>query len=95
MKELPNPVHHKTFTRWFEKESFSKIEVKSGSHIFTFDNTKSLVSFVTSTGALAGFDAMVNMEDEEVKSSMIKLFNDKGIKTITHKYVWEIFKNDK
>lgn len=95
MKELPNPIHHKTFTRWFEKEGFSKIEVESGSHIFTFDNAQSVVSFVTSTGALAGFDAMIDMEDEEVKSSMIKLVDKKGIKTITHKYVWGIFKNDK
>ncbi|WP_195430268.1 class I SAM-dependent methyltransferase [Clostridium sp. D46t1_190503_E9] len=95
MKELPNPIHHKTFTRWFEKESFSKIEVKDGSHVFTFDDTQSLVSFVTSTGALAGFDAMIDMTDEDVKNSMIKLFDEKGIKTITHKYVWGIFKNDK
>lgn len=95
MKELPNPINQKTFKRWFEKENFSNIEVKSGSHIFTFDNPKSLVSFVTSTGALAGFDAMVDMQDDEIKNSMIKLFNKKEINTITHKYVWGIFKNDK
>lgn len=95
MKELPNPINQKIFTKWFLKEGFSKIEVESGSHIFTFDDTKSLVSFVTSTGALAGFDAMVDMQNEDVKNSMIKLFNKKGIKTITHKYVWGIFKNDK
>lgn len=95
MKELPNPINQKTFTRWFLKENFSKIEVKSGYHIFTFDDSKSLVSFVTSTGALAGFDAMVDMEDDDIKNSMTKLFNQKEINTITHKYVWGIFKNDK
>ena len=95
MKELPNPIHSKTFTRWFKKENFSKVEVKRGSHIFTFDNTESLVSFITSTGALAGFDAMVDMQDNDIKYSMIKLFNKKNINTITHKYVWGIFKNDK
>ncbi|WP_411167522.1 class I SAM-dependent methyltransferase [Clostridium sp. MB05] len=95
MKELPNPIHHKTFTRWFKKEKFSKIEVKSGSHIFTFDDTKSLVTFVTSTGALAGFDAMVDMQDNKIKDTMINLFNEKEINTITHKYVWGVFKNDK
>lgn len=95
MKELPNPINSKTFTRWFKKENFSKVEVKSGSHIFTFDDTESLVSFITSTGALAGFDAMIDMQDNEIKNSMIKLFNKKDINTITHKYVWGIFKNDK
>ena len=95
MKELPNPINKNTFTRWFERKNFSKIEVKSGSHIFNFDDPKSLVSFVTSTGALAGFDAMVDMHDEVIKNSMIKLFSKKEINTITHKYVWGIFKNDK
>lgn len=95
MKELPNPISKLTFCRWFKKKNFSVAEVKSGSHIFTFDNADSLVSFVTSTGALAGFDAMVDMENKKVKSTMINLFNKKGINTITHKYVWGIFKNDK
>jgi ubiquinone/menaquinone biosynthesis C-methylase UbiE len=95
MKELPNPIHPRTFTRWFKKENFSKVEVKSGSHVFTFDDTESLVSFITSTGALAGFDAMVDMQDNDVRKLMIKLFNKKNINTITHKYVWGIFKNDK
>lgn len=95
MKELPNPIGHKSFRRWFEKENFKKLEIASGSHKFSFKDTKDLVLFITSTGALAGFDAMVDMEDESIKDSMIKLFNEKKINTITHKYVWGIFRNDK
>lgn len=95
MRELPNPISKNTFTRWFVKENFSKEKVKSGSHIFNFSNSNSLVSFVTSTGALAGFDAMVNMQDDEIKEYMIKIFDKRQINTITHKYVWGIFKNDK
>ena len=95
MKELPNPNTEKKFIRWFKSEDFKVIESKEGSHIFQFNDTYDLVSFVTSTGALAGFDAMINMKDKEVKLSMVKLFDDRNIKTITHKYVWGIFENEK
>ena len=95
MLELPNPISEKTFESWFKRKTFSMVKIRSGAHIFTFDDTKSLVTFVTSTGALAGFDAVVDMNDFNIKNTMIKLFNEKNINTITHKYVWGIFENDK
>ncbi|WP_418223768.1 class I SAM-dependent methyltransferase [Clostridium isatidis] len=95
MREIPNPVNKFSFARWFKKKKFSVVDLKSGVHIFNFNDADSLVNFVTSTGALAGFDTMVDMYSDDVKRSMINLFNKKGINTITHKYVWRIFKNNK
>ncbi|MGG7057725.1 class I SAM-dependent methyltransferase [Clostridium tertium] len=95
MKELPNPISENSFIKWFVKNEFYKQKVKSGEHIFEFNTSEELTTFVTSTGALAGFDSMVNMEVNKVKDNMIDLFNSNGIKTITHKYVWGVFKNDK
>jgi ubiquinone/menaquinone biosynthesis C-methylase UbiE len=95
MKELPNPISENSFTNWFLERGFSKEKVKSGEHIFNFNTSEELTTFVTSTGALAGFDSMVNMEINKVKDNMIDLFDSNGIKTITHKYVWGVFKNDK
>ncbi|MGG7143324.1 class I SAM-dependent methyltransferase [Clostridium nigeriense] len=95
MKELPNPISETIFIKWFAKNKFYKEKVKSGEHIFEFNTSEELTTFVTSTGALAGFDSMVNMEVNKVKDNMIDLFNTNGIKTITHKYVWGVFKNDK
>lgn len=95
MKELPNPISENSFIRWFIERGFSKEKVKSGAHIFKFESVEELRNFVTSTGALAGFDSMVDMENNKIKDNMIDLFNSKGIKTITHKYVWGVFKNDK
>lgn len=95
MKELPNPISENRFVKWFEESDFFKEKVKSGEHIFEFNSSEELTTFVTSTGALAGFDSMVNMQVNKVKDNMIDLFNNNGIKTITHKYVWGVFKNDK
>ncbi len=95
MKELPNPKNENVFRKWFIKNKFLVKNIKFGKHIFKFENTNEAIDFVTNTGALAGFDTMINMQSNKVKDNMIDLFNNKGIKTITHKYVWGIFKNDK
>ena len=69
--------------------------IKSGEHIFKFNTSEEAVNFVTSTGALAGFDSMIDVRNHKIKDKITYLFDSKGIKTITHKYVWGVFKNDK
>ena len=95
MKELPNPISEESFERWFINNKFNGINIKSGKHIFKFNTSEEAVNFVTSTGALAGFDAMVDLKNNKIKDKMIYLFNSKNIRTITHKYVWGVFKNAK
>ncbi|WP_288221200.1 class I SAM-dependent methyltransferase [uncultured Clostridium sp.] len=95
MKELPNPKNEKAFKKWFIKNKFLVEKIKLGEHKFTFNSAEEATEFVTSTGALAGFDSMVNMKINKVKDNMIDLLNSNGIKTITHKYIWGVFKNDK
>lgn len=95
MIELPNPISGYSFERWFTKLGFAKYKLKTGNHVFSFDNSKELVSWITSTGALAGFDSMINMNDINVVNTMTKLVESKDIRTVTHKYVWGIFKNEK
>lgn len=95
MKELPNPINKGSFERWFIKNKFSEIAIKSGEYIFKFKTQEEAINFVTSTGALAGFDSMIDIMDKRIQDKMLYLFNSKNIKTITHKYVWGVFKNDK
>lgn len=95
MKELPNPINTGSFKKWFIKNKFSKIAIKSGNHIFKFNTSEEAVNFVTSTGALAGFDSMIDVMDKRIQDKMVHLFNSKNITTITHKYVWGVFKNAK
>lgn len=95
MLELPNPLSEKTFNRWFINKSFKKLSLQSGVHEFKFSSSEELVKWITSTGALAGYDAMVDMEDSRVQETMLKLFNKKNICSITHKFVWGVYKNEK
>lgn len=95
MKELPNPINKGSFERWFINNKFNKINIKSGNHIFKFNTSEETVNFVTSTGALAGFDSMIDVMDKRIQDKMVHLFNSKNITTITHKYVWGVFKNAK
>ncbi|MGL4742130.1 MAG: class I SAM-dependent methyltransferase [Sarcina sp.] len=95
MLELPNPISEKSFNKWFEKEKLIRVHSKTGGHKFIFETADELVNWVVSTGALAGFDIMINMEDKEVQKTMIRLFAKKNIKCITHKFVWGTYKNDK
>ncbi|MGL4453217.1 MAG: class I SAM-dependent methyltransferase [Sarcina sp.] len=95
MLELPNPISESSFNRWFKSKKMKRIYSKSGSHKFGFKSTDLLVNWVISTGALAGFDTMVNMEDKDVQETMERLFKEKDISNITHKFVWGVYKNEK
>ncbi|MGL5069165.1 MAG: hypothetical protein ACRC6T_15355 [Sarcina sp.] len=95
MLELPNPISESSFNRWFSSEKLNRIHSKSGGHRFEFKSTDELVNWVTSTGALAGFDIMVDMEDKDVQKTMAELFKKKNISSITHKFVWGTYRNEK
>ncbi|MGL4760804.1 MAG: class I SAM-dependent methyltransferase [Sarcina sp.] len=95
MLELPNPISESSFNRWFNSEKLNRIHSKSGGHRFEFKSTDELVNWVTSTGALAGFDIMVDMEDKDVQKTMAELFKKKNISSITHKFVWGTYRNEK
>lgn len=95
MLELPNPISENSFNRWFTRKGFNKVYSKSGSHKFNFKNSYELVKWITSTGALAGFDIMINMNNLDVKETMSKLFKKNNISCITHKFVWGVYKNEK
>lgn len=95
MLELPNPINEYTFSKWFLKEGFKICKLDKGQHIFSFDNSEKLIYWVTSTGALAGFDSMIDMSDVDVLNTMVELVEKKNIRTITHKYVWGVFENEK
>lgn len=95
MLELPNPISEKSFNRWFSSKGLERIYSKCGSHKFAFKTSGKLVKWLTSTGALAGFDVMIDMEDEEIQETMTKLFEKYNISNITHEFVWGVYKNEK
>lgn len=92
MLPLPNPKNLKAFDSWFTKESFSKIISKEGTHHFHFQTSRELVEFVTSTGALAGFDIMLDLRDPEVKSDLQHLLEKNRCSSVHHKFLYGVYK---
>lgn len=87
MMELPNPKNEKQLIKWFRICGFDKIKTFHGCHSFSFDSTDDAARWVTSTGALAGFDVMLRLRDNDMKKQISMLFGKLGMKSITHDFV--------
>lgn len=92
MLELPNPAHKKVFDRWFTKEGFTLLRGAEDQHIFSFENERELAKWITHTGALAGFDVMIDLKNKRIQDKMRHLLKQEGIDQVTHAFVWGIFK---
>lgn len=92
MFDLPNPKNKQEFARWFTKSGFSINKIRSGRQIFHFQNANKLVKFLTSTGALAGYDDMIDLNNSEIKMQMVSYFNRKKIVKAEHRFVFGVFK---
>lgn len=91
MYSLPNPKNKEEFRRWFIKSGFNMKELAAGRQIFNFQNAEKLVEFLTSTGALAGYDDMLNLRNNEIKRQMISYFKRKRILKVEHRFVSGLF----
>lgn len=92
MLPLPNPRNLTAFNNWFLKNSFSEIMSKEGFHDFGFTTSRELAEFVISTGALAGFDVMLDLKNPGVFADMVRLFEEHHFTRATHRYVYGIYK---
>ncbi|MDF2557870.1 MAG: Methyltransferase type 11 [Bacillales bacterium] len=91
MLELPNPRNVTDFENWFLSKGFKKITSGAGAHDFKFDSTEKLTEFVTSTGALAGFDRMIDLRNKEIQKEMTEHFKQNSLQTVTHHFVYGIY----
>lgn len=94
MLELPNPKNEQQLNKWITKKGFQKKFSQSGSQVISFASSALAVEFVTSTGALAGFDMMLDLHNEKIKKQMITKFEQTKTKTITHYFVYGIYQKD-
>ena len=92
MLRLPNPRNIAAFDNWFIKNSFSKIVSREGFHDFQFATSKELAEFVVSTGALAGFDVMLDLRHPDIQADMVRLLQKYGFTTATHRYVYGTYR---
>lgn len=91
MFDLPNPKDKQDFGSLFTNAGFFIKEVRNGRQTFHFQNADRLVEFLTSTGALAGYDDMLDLRDRVIKMQMVSYFNDKRILKAEHRYVYGLF----
>lgn len=91
MFDLPNPKNKQQFRRWFTKAGLHMKELRVGRQRIYFKNAEKLTKFLTSTGALAGYDDMLDLRDHEIKMQMVSYFNKKKILKAEHRYVFGLF----
>lgn len=90
MMELPNPRDKSELAGWFTKAGLAPIEIREDAHKFCFETAPKAVEWVTSTGALAGFDVMLDLRQQSVRKQMAVLFQQYGFLSITHTFVWGV-----
>lgn len=93
MIDLPNPKSGQRFQHWFVSCGFKAVIVKRARHCFHFANAAKLVEFLTSTGALAGYDQMIDLRSDRMKQQMITYFNKRRINSTEHRFIYGIFEN--
>lgn len=92
MMDLPNPKDASMLKKWGEKENLTCIFSEDALHQFTFDSWQEATTFVTSTGALAGYDKMIDLTKQDVLNDLAVLLKENGdTPTISHYFVKMIF----
>lgn len=94
MLPLPNPRNLTVFDGWFRKYSFTKIKSQAGFQEFNFPTSRELAEFIVSTGALAGFDVMLDLRDPAVFADLVQLLADHHVTGTTHRYVYGVYKEN-
>ncbi|MEG1016089.1 MAG: methyltransferase domain-containing protein [Bacilli bacterium] len=83
------------FEKMFVDNRFNRINLKSDHTVINFDNKASLCYFLCSSGILTPLDFSINLEDYEAKLMVSNLLDTYNINSLTHKYIWGTFRNDK
>jgi ubiquinone/menaquinone biosynthesis C-methylase UbiE len=92
---LPNPRGTAGLTRWFKAGGFSVVDAGDGEEAFDFPTGREAADWVASTGALAGFDVMVDLQDDMVRATLGELLHNGDGNRVTHRFVWGVFRNEK
>lgn len=93
MMDLPTPRNCQQLWQWAKKAGFKKVKAVSKRQDFIFKDWYEAGNFVTSTGALAGYDIMLDLKDEKIFNSFIEQLKTVAVEPcITHHFIIGIFK---
>lgn len=87
MLKLPTPRSLRAFDAWFG-EGFTCLLKAQGRHKFCFASSEEAIRFVTSTGALAGYDRMLDLRSGHMRKRMAQLLEEP---VITHSFAYGIY----
>ena len=93
--KLNSPRNEYFFEKMFVDNRFNRINLKSNTHILNFNTKANLCDFLSTSGVLSPLDSSINLEDSTVKSGLLNLLQYNNINSLTHKYIWGSFRNDK
>ena len=91
MMDLPTPKHEKQLQHWGKQVGFTCIKMHSHAHEFHFSTHLEAVQFVCTTGALAGYDVMLDLHNKRIQKDFAKLLETQGDPCITHHFIHAIF----
>lgn len=95
MMDLPTPKNTKMLKHWGKKQHLMCHYEEDCYQDFTFSTWQEAATFVTSTGALAGYDKMIDLKRKDIFDSFIELLSTQGDKPcITHHFVKMIFQKE-
>ena len=92
MLELPMPKHTVQLNKWMQRVGFKVICSEALEQNFNFDSWLEAVDFVCGTGALAGYDVMIDLHDQDIKKSLVEeLTAFSSRPQITHHFTKGVF----
>lgn len=91
MMDLPTPRNEKQLLKWARQARFTSIDIHSHTHKFPFSTYQEAVQFVTSTGALAGYDVMLDLHREDIQRDFANILEKHVDPCITHHFISAIF----
>lgn len=93
--KLNYPRNEYFFEKMFVDNRFNRLNLKSTSTIVNFDNKACLYDFLCYSGIFTPLAFSINLDDSEAKLNLINLLDTYNVNSLTHKYIWGSFRNDK
>lgn len=95
MLDLPTPKDKSMLLKWGETNGFQCVSIEDNKQDFKFDSFKEATKFVTSTGALAGYDVMLDIKRQDILSMFTQLLEkSESHPCITHHFIITVFKKE-
>lgn len=95
MLDLPTPKNQQQLDRWAKRAGFDRYSLETLRQDFIFDSWDKAAKFAISTGALAGYDIMIDLHDQDIFINLVgELEKISQYPCITHHFIKGIFYKD-